>query len=168
MGRFFQPARIPGAGASAPNIQRMNYTAAQTFKKGAILVYVAAGTVQEAAADPVLAIVGIALDPAASAPGFDPANAAQVLQVTGREESVSVAKAESETIFSGRAVNGGTDPVTPTLSHIGEEYGTVKVGNDWVIDIADTTNKSIRIVDIDIDQKIFFFKFMAAVLTPSP
>lgn len=168
MGRIFQPARVPGAGTAAPSVISGAYTTGQTFKKGAVLVTTAAGTVSEAGADPANDIAGVALEPAGSKPGYDPANASQVLQVTGRVQEVSYARADSQTWWSGRAINGGTDPVTPAQTHLHEQYGIAKTAaGEWVIDIAETTTKVVEIVDIDIDNKIFFFKFLAANLAPA-
>lgn len=164
MPRIIQPARF--AGSTAPEVQSMGYAAAQTFKKGAILVYQggATGLLIEASADPV-SIVGIALEPVDSKPGFGIGNSASVVATTGRVQEVSIAKANRQTIFTGRMVNGGTDPVTPAQTDIGKVYGTLKTAaGEWVIDQTETTTTSVRIVDIDIDNKIVFFRFLEAVL----
>jgi hypothetical protein len=115
MGRVFQPARVPGAGVAAPDIVSVAYTTGQTFLKGALLVFTAAGEVSECGADPAL-IAGVALEKAGSKPGYDAANSPTV--VTGRVQEVSMARANRNTVFSCRGVNGGTDPVTPLQTHI--------------------------------------------------
>ena len=163
MGRRFTAARFSGAGIAVH--QSMVYTAAQTFKRGAVLIFAAggAGTVEEGGADPT-PIVGVSMENAASKPGFEVGHSTFVIATTGRVSEVTVARANRQTIFSGRAVNGATDPVTPTQSHIDEVYGILKSSNDWVIDIAETVNTRIEIVDVDIDEKIFFFKFLEANL----
>lgn len=165
MARFIQPAKIPGGGATSPHLQQLAYTTGQTFKKGAVLVYVAAGTVSEAGADPVLNIAGIASEPAGSHPGYEPANASQVLQVTGISQEVGVYIANSETIFSSRATSvAGGDPTTPTQTLINEEYGLVKDANGiWLVDLDEVTAKSIRIIDFDADLKMVFWRFLPAV-----
>lgn len=165
MARFFQPARNPGHGAAAPSIQSIPYTTGQTFKKGAVLIFASTGLVSEAGADPITNIAGVALEAAGSRPGFNPANADQVLQVTGIGQEVSVALADSKTVFSGRLKSAaGGDPTLPTLTMVNEEYGLTTVSGIWVIDLDEVTAKSIRIVDVDIDQKIAFFVFRAAVI----
>lgn len=165
MARFFQPARVPAGGTSSPSVQSCLYTTGQTFLKGAVLIWAAAGTVSEAGADPVANVAGVALDPAGSKPGFNPANSNQVLQVTGIQQEVSVALARGSTVFSGRGTQiAGGDPFTPLVTHINEEYGLVKDANGlWAIDFDEVTAKSVRIIDIDIEQKIFFFIFIPAV-----
>lgn len=161
MGRKFQVARLPSG--TAPNTQSMQYDVAQVFKNGAVLVDEggATGEVVEAGADPAL-IVGVAQEDANSKPGYDMANSPTV--VTGRVQEVSVAIADRSQIFSGRGVNGGTDPTTPVLGDVDKNMGIVKVGNDWCIDFADAVNTRVKIVDIDIDNKIYFFKFLEANL----
>lgn len=159
MGRRIMPARATGTGV--PSVLSGAYTTGQTFKRGALLVYTALGELSETGADPAL-VAGVALENAASKPGFDAANSPTV--VTGRVQEVSFAKADRTTVFSMRGVNGGTDPVTPAQTNIDELYGVLKVGDDWVLDIAETVATVFHIVDIDIDNKIFFCKFREAVL----
>ena len=162
MPRIFQPARFPSG--EIPQVQSMFYTTGQTFKKGAVLIYNAGGSgaVEEGGADPT-PIVGVALEPAGSKPGFDAANSPTVF--TGRVQEVSVAKADAVTIWSGRGVNGATDPVIPLLTHINESYGLLKTAaGEWVIDFAETVNTRLMIIDIDVDNNIFFFKWLAAQL----
>lgn len=160
MARGIRPARMIGTGV--PNVQSVAYTTAQTFKKGALLVFAAAGTLSECGADPAT-VSAVALEAAGSKPGYDAANSPTV--VTGRVQEVSVCIADRHTVYSCRGVNGGTDPVTPAQTNIDEQYGVAKVGNEWVLDLAETTAKVFEIVDIDIDNKIFFVKFMEAVLS---
>lgn len=164
MGRIFQVAKH---GVQEPT-QVMKYKTGETFKRGAVLVDDTNGEVVECSADPT-SIIGVAGQGAATGLGYDVANANLVSVYTGREQEVSVALADRATTFSGRAVNGGTDPVVPTQSHIGEQYGLVKTaGGDWVIDIAETTTKCVEIVDIVPAEGgaagFFLFKFLEAVM----
>jgi hypothetical protein len=64
----------------------------------------------------------------------------------------------------GKSAAGG-DPLLPAQTHINEQYGVVKVGDDWVLDIDEVTAKVFEVVDIDIDNRIFFCKFLEAVLS---
>ncbi len=160
MGRRFQPAR--GA-KTVPQVVSYAYTTGQVFVKGAVVIDVAAGTISECGADPV-AIRGVALEAAGSKPGYGVANADVATVFTGRLQEVSVAVADRVTEFSGRAVNGATDPVLPLQTHIGEKYGLAKVGSDWVIDMAEVATVSIEITDIRPEDNAFLFKFLEAVL----
>ena len=160
MGRIFNIARLP---SGTPNIINYRYTAAQTFTKGALLVDVAAGTVQECAADPT-SVIGIALEAAGSKPGGTGIANSPSYITGGNNNEVAVAIADRSQMFSCRGVSGATDPVTPALTNIGEVYGVAKTGNDWVLDLAETTTTVCEVVDIDIDNKIFFVKFREAVL----
>lgn len=164
MPRPFQPARFAGAGA--PENQSMQYAVGQTYVKGAVLVYEggATGNVIEGGADPA-AIVGVALEAADSKPGFNMNFNPTVVATTGRVRETTVAKANRQTIFTGRIVNGGTDPVTPAQTDIGKTYSILKAaGGEWTLDAADVANQRVRIVDIDIDAKIAFFRFLEANL----
>lgn len=159
MGRSFNTGRFPNG--EAPSILSVRYTTGQTFKKGALLLYTAAGTVSECGADPT-SVAGVALQDAGSEPGAGAANSPTV--ITGYSQEISMAVADRSTVFTCRAINGGTDPVTPTVTMIQEAYGVAKVGTDWVLDIAEVTVLVCMIVDIDIDAKLFLVKFREAVL----
>ncbi len=159
MGRTFNVGRMPNG--DAPNVIALPYTTGQTFKKGALLVTVAAGTVSECGADPTK-VVGVSGIDAGTGPGFGMSD--NITQVTGREQVVSVQIADRSTVFTCRGINGATDPVTPAITNIQEKYGVAKVGVDWVMDMAETTALVVHIVDVDVDAKIFFVKFLEAVL----
>jgi hypothetical protein len=162
MPRGFNYAR--GYNNAAPRVQSIAYTTGQTFKAGALVLLTAAGEVSECAADPA-AVLGVALQGAGTGPGFDLPNSSVTTVVTGRAQEVSVLIADDETQFYARGVNGGTDPVLPLQTHIGEQYGVAKVGNDWVIDFAETTAKVVEIVDIvpSPDGSFFLCKILRTV-----
>lgn len=158
MARGIVVARIPSG--EVPDVISAQYTTGQTFKTGAILVYTAAGEVSEGGADPT-PIAGVALEPAGSKPGYDAANSPTTF--TGRVQEVSMAKANRVTVYSSRFTNAGVD-VTPTQTLIDEQYGLIKVGNDWTVDQTDVVNTRVEIVDIDVDNKLVFWKFLEAQL----
>ena len=154
-GRAFYPARFEGG---FPVINVYEAKAAQDFKAGTPVKF-DAGQVVEVGASDVLT-VGIALNDAFTGAGYDAGDSPTV--ITGRTNGVSVALAGPDTIFSCRGVNGGTDPVIPTLAHVGEDYGVLEDADGiWTIDIADTTNVIAKVVDVDIDNKIFFVRLYA-------
>ena len=161
MARVFTPQVRPGGGA--PESVSVAYTTGQTFKKGALLAYVAAGTVSECGADPTL-VAGVALENAGSKPGYDAANSPTVF--TGRVQEVTMARANRQTIFTARFVTAaGGDPTTPTQTLINEQYGVAKDSNgQWYVDGDETTAKVVEIVDFDADLKIVYVKFLEAVL----
>jgi hypothetical protein len=158
-GRFISPARTTGTGV--PEVSAVELAASQTFIRGALVFVNGSGLLEECSADPGT-VKGIALADANTAPGEQAAN--NPLVITGLVNAVSVATANPSTIFSCRGVNGGTDPVTPSLGNIGVQYGAVKTGDGtWALDLADTSNVVFVVVDIDIEQKVFFVKFIPAV-----
>jgi hypothetical protein len=161
MGRIFEPARF---NAGAPPVVGVLYNTGQTFLKGALLVL--SGTAySECGANPAT-IAYVALQAAGSNPGYAAANNPSV--VTGQVQGVSAVTADSIVIWSGRMVNGATDPVTPTQADIGAQYGVLKTGaGEWVVNQADTTNKRVTIVDFDVtnaQNPMVLFRFMAANL----
>lgn len=159
MGRSFNTGRFPIG--EAPDVLSVGYTTGQTFKRLALVKLDAAGTVSECGADPAK-VYGVALQGAGTGYGYDMGN--NITQIQGAQQEVSVAVANRATVFSCRGVNGGTDPVTPLQTHIGESYGVAKVGDDWVMDLAETVALVVVVVDIDVDNKVFFVKFLEAVL----
>lgn len=158
MGRSFNLARTP---SGTPNSQSLVATAGQTFKKYALVVDTAAGTISECGADPA-SVLGVSMMGAFTGRGNN--NADSPVVVTGQDTEVVVAIADRSQIFSCRGINGATDPVTPAITNIGEQYGVAKVADDWVLDLAEVTVKQCEIVDIDVDAKIFFVKFVEAFL----
>lgn len=165
MGRGIETSKTYG-GDSVPEVQRMQYATGQTFKKGALVVDNTDGEIVECGADPT-GVFGVALQGAGTGPGFNVANENEVTVRTGRLQEVSVAVANRRARFHGRAVNGATDPVLPLQTHIGEQYGVAKVGDDWVIDMAETTALVVEITDIlpGDGLNLFEFKFLEAVQT---
>ena|SRR5436190_404319 len=165
MGRVFVPARFPAA--AAPEVTTLPYTAGQAFIKGAVLTYDTAGNagnVIEAGANPAT-IAGVALEAPASKPGFSVNFDSTVVARTGAVTKVSFAKANRITMFSGRMVNGGTDPVTPATTDVGIAYGILKTGaGEWVVNQADTTTTRVRIVAIDATLFLVIFRFLEANL----
>lgn len=161
--RAFNTARR--AGTTVPRVQRINYEPGQTYIFGALVVLNANGNVQECAANPP-AVTGVAMQPAATGPGFDVADASKTLVYTGRAAATSVAIADAEQEFSARGVNGATDPVTPLQTHIGQQYGVIKTADgSWAINIADQANAVVIVTDINVDRLFFLCKFLPGVIS---
>lgn len=157
MARIFIPARFPGGGI--PSVQSMVYKTAEAIVKGSVLVF-DTGEVALDLTDPT-PIVGVALEDAASKPGFEMSHESQVDVRTGRVQEVSVAIANEVTIFSGA---GSSDPVA---ANVGVEYDLAVSSGVWTVNVASTGATRVVIVDIDTDENIFFFKFMTAHLALS-
>lgn len=158
-GRCIEAARFIG---NSPNVITGAQKSSETFKIGALVVIDSNGQIAECAADPTL-VSGVALQPADSNPGFSAANSPTVF--TGRQQTVSYVRADKSTIFSMRGVNGGTDPLTPTQTMVGESYGAAKDSDGvWYLDQAETGVLVWDIVAVDITNKIFFCVFNDAAL----
>lgn len=161
-GRGFNYAR--GRNNAAPRVQSVAYQTGQVFKAGALLQLTANGEVIESVADPS-SVYGIALQGAGTGMGYDLPNSSVTTVVTGRVQEVSVLVVNSTDEYYARGVNGGTDPVIPLQTHIGEQYGVAKVGNDWVIDFTETTAKVVEITDIMPEANFFICKILKTVQT---
>lgn len=106
-------------------------------------------------ADPT-PIVGVALEDAASKPGWEVANASDVIATTGRVQEVSVAIANDVTVFSSAGDRA------PLATDVGVQYGIVNVAGVWSVDTTDVVATRVVIVDVDLLENIFFFKFLEA------
>jgi hypothetical protein len=170
-GREFRIARIPNG--DAPNIISYGTVAAQSFKKGAVLIsnYPTNNLVLVAGANPTTLIVGVALQNAFSNPGNQLPYTnilAAGSPIGGRPNDCSVAMADKSTVFSGRMVNGGTDPVTPTAAFIGLQYGLIQTADGtWAINGANTATVAVQIIDIEPQTyaaapTILYFKFLSS------
>lgn len=154
MARAIFPAQVA---TGMPPVQWLNYDSAATFVAGALLVFDTDGELIECAADPTL-VSAVALVPASRGPGFQMSDSPT--QVTYRQYKASVVLADKFVIWSMRGVSGATDPVTPTLTNVGEQYGAIKASDGtWALDLAETTVKVFDIVGVDIENKIFYCKF---------
>jgi|SRR5215203_537589 len=161
MSRYMLPSRN---NKTVFQVQSVRYATGQTYLKGALVVDNVNGEFVECGADPV-SIFGVTLQAAATGPGFDISSSGETTVVTGRNQETSVAVADRDTQFKGRGVSGGTDPVLPLQTHVGEKYGVSKVGNDWVIDFAKTgASARLQITDICTEDNTFLFKFLEANL----
>ena len=152
--RIFAPARVPGGGVE--DVQSMAYVTSALIVKGTVLIF-ASGEVQVGGTNPT-PIVGVALEDAATKPGWEPGHSSQVDVTTGRVQEVSVAIANATTIFSGA---GSSDPAQ---ANVGVEYGINVSSGVWTVDLTDTSTTRVNIVDIDTNENIFFFRFMTAHL----
>lgn len=158
--RGFYPARMasPGGTGIFPARWYPQHDDA-THKRGDPVV-ATGGEVNECGADPAL-ILGMANEDANSGPGHEPANASQVLQVTNRQYRTSVTIAGPSVIFRGELVNGDDVTIAPVLADLEAEYGITNAASGWAVDKGNATDR-VHIVDIDIPNKIVYFKVLAA------
>ena len=145
------PATLAG-GQPDVKVEEMALVAGATFTVGALLVYTpgATATWAECTGSPV-SIGGLALSPAPGAASVTrglPYQANQI-PIALLDESTQVEMASA---------------TTPAATHIGNEYGVVKSGNNWLVNISDTTNKAVLVIKIDITNGVFWVRFLASVL----
>ncbi len=158
MSRVINVARFPGGGV--PEIISYEYTGSNIIK-GSVVEF-SSGQVTLSSSLVSSGIVGIALEPQASKPGFEPSHDSLTTVYTGRVAEVSVAIANMAQIFSAAATNA-----TPAVSHIGSTRALALSGGIWTVDLTSGSNQSVTVVDIDLLEAIVFFKFLesAIVLT---
>jgi hypothetical protein len=164
-------------GTTIFRVQNYVVKAAETFKNYAWVTLDSggAGTIVEVVAPvPTNKILGLALNGAKTGPGFDVSDSSfsttngvvspQGVAATNGVSAVAIA--DDETEFSARGVSGATDPVTPLITHIGQQYGLLKTAaGDWVVNIADQANVCVTITDIrpDLGMNLFLFKIIASL-----
>lgn len=163
--RPFRPARR--AGTTVPVIRAMKYKTGEALIIGSLSVTDANGEQTLCGADPAV-VRGVCLQAAGSNPGYEVANDSLVVSRTGVQQTISIAIADREAEFSGHMYDGATLQ-TPAQTHIGEQYGVVKLASGvWVIDHADTVAVVLEITDIveaqGGDPGFWIFKFLEAVL----
>ncbi|KKM86748.1 hypothetical protein LCGC14_1275900 [marine sediment metagenome] len=157
-GRVLNVARFPGGGI--PDIQSMQYVASESIVKGSILIFESTGQVKLGASNLTTGIVGIALEAIASKPGFEPSHDSLTTVYTGRVAEVSVAMANSNTVFSGGYVTGEV----PAIDHVGETHPLTLSAGVWQVGLATDATQSVRVVDVDVLEGIVFFKFLASAI----
>lgn len=153
---FFAARTVSG---TVPRIVSRPYKTGEAIILGSLAVLDANGELTLCAADPA-EVTGIAAEKAGSRPGYDAANSPTV--VTGRKQELSLFEADGNTIFGGESAAG----TPPTKAHVDLQCGVAKDANGiWGIDLTDTTNKVVEIVDVDITRGLFFFKILESVRT---
>lgn len=158
-GRVMQPARVPSG--QVPAVAQM-YTVANpnaNFFRGAPVLSTA-GLIDLCGVDPAL-IAGVALADANTNPGFNAANSPTV--VTGQEQRVSIALANTVTVFSATFTNGTAVRIAPAQTDVGIAYGITAYAGIWTVDKAKTAGSArVTITDVDIFNNLVYFKFLAA------
>ena len=156
---YLYPVRHPKG--KVPDIVSGKYKTGESIIQGTLLAHDANGELIVHLGVANLDVAGVALEKAASKPGWDAANSPTV--ITGRVQEVSYAQADQDTVWTLRAESGGTI-TNPTQTRIAEEYGVLNSSGEWRLDLTDTTDKIFRVVDIDLNENLWFVKFIAAAL----
>lgn len=146
-----------------PSILSGAYKTGEAIVNGSLVTIDTDGLLNLHAGGTDVDVAGVALEAAASKPGWDAANSPTV--VTGRVQEVSYAVADQATVFAIRQEDGSGNLVAAAQTHVGETYGVLKTASgEWRIDRSETTTKVFLIVDVDVDEDVTFVKFVAAAL----
>lgn len=155
------PARFPAG--QVPETLRIKYATGQTFIKSAALTLSSGEVIADTSPITGATLFGFAHEAVATAPGYDAANSPTV--VTGREQSVSIARANATQTWMASLVNNSATAIAPTQADIGVNYGLKSYSGVWVVDKNQTAaNACVTIIDIDTDRNLVFFKVMPARL----
>ena len=149
------------AGGTAPVIQHRRFTDGETFKIGAVMIEGTAtqGYIKEGASDARLDIHGITTEAVDLNPGNEFGFATTVKQVTGLVQRLPIYVADDTTVYSGKATTA------VALTNIDLEYAFVKSADGtWRIDFGDTGNVAVKVIDVDVDEDIVFWRFLVAAL----
>jgi len=146
----FFPAATPQGTVPSVKWAQTAASPSANLVRGAVLA-IASGLVDAAGANPA-AIYGIALQDANTGPGFKNASAPTVS--TGRQQRISVARANSNTVFGGLLTNGSAVYIAPVAADVGATYGITAYGSGattiWTVDKAKTAGDArVRIVGIE-------------------
>lgn len=160
--RRIQPGKTPGGTGMVP-LKEYAYPNGQTFKKGAVMI-LSANIAQEGAANPVANILGIAQADVDTNLGYGAAN--NPTQVTGRKQTVMIARASRQTIFTGALTNNSDVLVAPALTDVGTSIGLRKRGADgiWTVDKTATAAVKIQDYETNASDQFVYFQFNEAVL----
>jgi len=157
---YLYPVRHPKG--KVPDILSTKYKTGETIVQGSMLSADANGELLLFTGTTAVNVIGVALEKAASKPGWDAANSPTV--VTGRVQEVSYAQADTDTVWAIRQEDGSGNLVAPTIAHIGEVYGVLNVSGEWRLDRSEVTTLIFRIVDVDVAEGLTFVKFIASAI----
>lgn len=151
-GRLFMPASWPGGTADAIIGYVPDPDAPGAIVTGSLVV-ITGGFLVLCGADPAL-VVGVALQPLDSNPGFQNPFENQTTVVTGRSSKISTALAKGITIFTCDGTRA------PLQTDVGVRYGVVNTAGVWQLDLTETTAVVVQVVDIDLEEGFYYVKFI--------
>jgi len=157
---YLYPVRHPKG--KVPDILSGAYNTGAVIVQGSLLAHNASGLLILHTGTTAINVAGVALEKAASKPGWDAANSPTV--VTGRVQEVSFVQADTDTVYSIRQEDGSGNIVAPAQTHVGEVYGVLNVAGEWRIDRSEVTTLIFKIVDVDLLEGLTFVKFVATAI----
>ncbi len=135
-----QPSQLSGSAGLVPSVVNPVLAAAQVFERGTPVRLDASGEIEE---HPLVAVVvdifGFSLMETLVTTSNDP------LATLG---TITVAKADRNTAFVSRAATAGAETDDISAVNLGDQFGLIKVGNDFFVDLDDVVNVVLQIVKI--------------------
>ena len=152
MGFKIQPSKV-SAGPAAPEVFPLTPEAAQTFEKGAPIRIVSGEAQEHPLVTTVTGLYGFALEGMASAGVSD-----------NPSGDVHVAKANRMTEFVAQCVTSAVLETDLSAVSIGDQYGLLKSGTDFYVDLSDQVNVHVQITKIDDNLNVVWFAVLESVL----
>ena len=135
-----QPSQLSGSAGLVPSVVNPLLAAAQVFEKGTPVRLDASGDIEE---HPLGAVV-VDLFGFSLMETLDPLSNNPLATLL----TISVAKADRNTAFVSRAASAGADTDDISAVNLGDQFGLLKVGDDFFVDLDDTVNVLVQIVKI--------------------
>ena len=133
-----QPSQLSGSAGLVPSVTNPVPEATQVFEKGAPIRIVAGEAEEHTLVAVVVDLFGFSLK-------GTPLGTNDPLASIG---TISVAKADRNTAFVSRAATAGaeTDDISAVL--LGDQFGLIKIVDDFFVDLDDVTDVVLQIVKI--------------------
>lgn len=146
----------PSAGHAVP-VTGYRPVSGTGFDRGDLVRLDGSGDVQELSAI-TDTVKGVALEAVVNGQSLSPQTNRAIValaQYTHPETGVVIRPR-----FATTDVNG----VTPASTHVGTNVALDNTGGNWRIDVSNTTNQDVEIVDVDANRAVFIVRFLAGVV----
>jgi hypothetical protein len=151
MGFKIQPSKV-GAGPAAPEVFPLTPESSQTFEKGTPITVTAGEAVEHALGATVTNIYGFSLEGVTSGVSDNPSG------------DVHVAKANRITEFVAQCITSGAVATDLSGVAIGDQYGLLKSGTDFYVDLDDEVHVVVQITKIDDNLNVVWFAVLESAL----
>jgi hypothetical protein len=157
-----QPSQLSGSAGLVPSVMNLPVEATQVFEKGTPVTLVSGEIEEHPLGATVIDLYGFSLES-----GFrDPTSNLPLATVN----EAAIAKADRNTAFVSKAWDGAAIEEDLSAVNVGDQYGLVKDGNDFYVDLSDVVNVMVQITKIDNDltqsgiASVLWFKVLESAL----
>ena len=155
-----QPSQIAGSAGMVPSVMNLVPEATQDFEKGTPIRIVTGEAEEHPLAATVVDLYGFSLQGT-----IDPASNLPLATLP----TISISKADRNTAFVSKAWETGAVQEDLSAVLIGDQYGLIKDGDDFYVDLDDTTNVLVQITKIQTGPgadglNVLFWKVLESAL----